>query len=214
VLVHQIVDRSFDVNLYLVEAERPVLVDTGTGRDHARIAATVHGFLRDRGLEAILLTHRHFDHAGGVRGAVLEFRADAFASQEEAEALRSGDPGTGAAMFGSAGGLPVRVFSYGQKIDLGDVALEVVHTPGHTSGHVCLWEAESRTLFSGDCVFAGGNVGRWDLPSGDLGQLRASLEKLLGMEVRDLFPGHGPYVEKEGAEHVRLGAESIREWRE
>src|SRR3972149_1678926 len=64
--VPPIVDHSFSVNLHLVEAERPVLVDAGTGRDHPRIARTVREILKDRRLEAILLTHRHFDHVGGA----------------------------------------------------------------------------------------------------------------------------------------------------
>ena len=213
--VHQIVDGSFEVNLYLVEAERPVLIDSGTGLDHARVAANVRAILGDRTLGSILLTHRHFDHAGGVREAILEFRADAFASQEEAEALRAGDVvSTGASDFGvDFQGLPVRVFSYGQRIDLGDASLEVVHTPGHTAGHVCLWEKETRTLFAGDCVFTGGNVGRWDLPTGNFKELVGSLEKLRDLEVKDLFPGHGPYAEGDAHDHIRLGLESLRGWR-
>ena len=213
--VHPIVDHSFSVNLHLVEAERPVLVDAGTGRDHPRIARTVREILKDRRLEAILLTHRHFDHVGGVRDIVLEFRADAFASQEEADALRAGDAvTTGALTFGAEfGPLPVRVFSYGQAIDLGDAKLEVLHTPGHTSGHVCLYDRGSRTLLSGDCVFTGGSVGRWDLPTGDYGQLVASLERLRELEVANLYPGHGPSAEGDGHEHIALGLQYLKGWR-
>jgi glyoxylase-like metal-dependent hydrolase (beta-lactamase superfamily II) len=215
VQVHQIIDQSFGVNLYLVEAPHPVLIDTGTGRDTARVAALVEQILRGSRPEAILLTHRHFDHVGGTYDLSDRHRIPAYASPDEAPALLGGDAlTTGAANWGLAlAPIPVRILGYGEAFDLGDGELEAIHTPGHTAGHIVLLHRKTRSLFSGDCVFAHGNVGRWDLPTGDYDALVASLERLAKMDLANLYPGHGPYVEGDAKGHVALGLEMVRAWR-
>jgi len=79
----------------------------------------------------------------------------------------------------------------GETFTTGDHDLEVIHTPGHTAGGICLYDREHRILLSGDTVFAGG-VGRWDLATGNLQELIASVRSLLALEPADLYPGHGP----------------------
>jgi len=75
-------------------------------------------------------------------------------------------------------------------VDLGEYLLKVIHTPGHTSGSMCLLEEEKKYLFSGDTVFKG-SVGRYDLPSGNLEELKKSLIKLCEIKINEVFPGHG-----------------------
>jgi glyoxylase-like metal-dependent hydrolase (beta-lactamase superfamily II) len=112
--------------------------------------------------------------------------------------LRKGDQViTLAAGFGEKLG-PMEVvkgLKEGDKIELGELILEVLHTPGHTAGSICLYDPRQRILFSGDAIFCDG-VGRTDLPTGDATALRNSIEGLLKLDVQNIYPGHGPSVEK------------------
>ena len=78
---------------------------------------------------------------------------------------------------------------------------EVIHTPGHTSGGICLWDGEN--LISGDTIFAGGGVGRMDL-GGNYDDMKKSVEKLMKLDVKGIFPGHGPVVENNGKDHIKM----------
>lgn len=81
----------------------------------------------------------------------------------------------------------------GQQVRIGDLVFDVLHTPGHTEGSVCLYEERAGLLLAGDVLFAG-SYGRTDLPGGDDEQMAASLARLsreLPEDVR-VLPGHGP----------------------
>lgn len=82
--------------------------------------------------------------------------------------------------------------------------LEVIETPGHTTGGICLYDQVTGSLFSGDTVFAEG-IGRTDFEGGDINQLRTSLNKLKKLDIKDLYPGHGPNVEGSGKESIIKG---------
>ena len=78
----------------------------------------------------------------------------------------------------------------GDVIDLGEWKLEVMHTPGHSPGGICLYEPRAKVLFSGDTVFPQGNIGRTDLFAGCDADLVSSIERLTKLEVEILYPGH------------------------
>jgi glyoxylase-like metal-dependent hydrolase (beta-lactamase superfamily II) len=78
---------------------------------------------------------------------------------------------------------------------------KVIHTPGHTSGGICLWDGEN--LISGDTIFAGGGVGRMDI-GGDYTDMKNSVKKLMELDVKNIYPGHGPMVELNGKEHIKM----------
>lgn len=200
-------DEAFSVNLYYVDAPRPALIDSGTGWNSVRIADIVKEYLGERRLHTILLTHRHVDHVGGAAHLTDACSTTAYASGDDAPAIISGDPeSTGARMFGvNLQPVPVRIIEYGGTFDIGEGGILAIHTPGHTIGSVCLFHEPSGSLFTGDTVFANGGVGRWDLPTGDYDQLLSSLRKLSKMKIENLYPGHGPYVEGDGIEHIELG---------
>ena len=212
VKVHQIVDLSFEVNLYFIDAPRPVLIDSGLGTDGRRIASMVHQLLEGRHLSAIILTHRHFDHTGGAAELMSKFSADVLASPPEARCLVEGDQmTTGAASFGGRlVPIPAKALSYGGRFDIGDGDLKALHTPGHTEGAICLYHEKSKSLFTGDVVFCGGSVGRWDLSTGDYAELVKSLESLNDMDVENIYPGHGPYSEGDAKEHLKMGLDSLK----
>ncbi len=82
-----------------------------------------------------------------------------------------------------------------QEIDLGDVTLKVLHTPGHTPGSICLHNTDTKELFTGDTVFEGGSFGRTDI-GGDSEAMVRSLEMLTKLDVTALYPGHGGIVKQ------------------
>lgn len=77
--------------------------------------------------------------------------------------------------------------------DLGFANFKVMHTPGHTQGSCCFYSTEQKIMFSGDTIFAGGSIGRTDLPGGSEQELLQSLHKLAHLPLNiTIYPGHGP----------------------
>lgn len=83
----------------------------------------------------------------------------------------------------------------GLRLTAGEIELIALHTPGHSPDHVALWHEDSRTVFSGDLVIAGGSVMIQASRGGRLGEYLASLERLLALEPRRLLPAHGPAID-------------------
>ena len=135
--------------------------------------------LQRKTLEAILLTHGHFDHVGGVKQIAAETGCKVYICAEELkQPLRYSD------------GLHYTdTVAEGDVLELAGLTLQVLHTPGHTPGCVCYLCGD--TLFSGDTLFAG-TCGRTDLPGGDFKAIQASLQRLAALEGDlKVLPGHG-----------------------
>jgi glyoxylase-like metal-dependent hydrolase (beta-lactamase superfamily II) len=91
------------------------------------------------------------------------------------------------------------VFLEEGELEAGGHRMEVIHTPGHSPGHLCLHLPERKALIAGDLVFAQG-VGRVDFPGGDGEALKASINRVAELDLELLLPGHGPVIK--GAENV------------
>ncbi len=143
---------------------------------------------RDLSLEAILLTHGHFDHVGAVETLAEETRCALWMSQGDYSQPIS-PVSTYFYPIANCDFTEVQFCEEGQVIDVAGLKLTVLETPGHTWGSVC-YRCED-ALFSGDTLFAG-SCGRTDLPGGDWNTILESLQRLARIpEDLKVFPGHG-----------------------
>ena len=78
----------------------------------------------------------------------------------------------------------------GMVLDIGDWKLEVMETPGHSPGSLCLYERTEKVLFSGVTIFPEGNIGRTDMFGGDTSELVSSIQRLTELDVQIMYPGH------------------------
>ncbi len=131
-------------------------------------------------LEAILLTHGHFDHVGGVKELAAETQCDVYLCADD---LSMPPMMTNGPLYYT------KTYAEGAQLHLAGLNISVLHTPGHTPGSVCL--LVENTLFSGDTLFAG-SCGRTDLPGGDWATILKSLHYLSALEGNLwVLPGHG-----------------------
>ena len=190
-----IIGFNYDSNCYLID--KNILVDTGAGHNKDYLFSK----LRENGvepedIEMVVNTHCHFDHIGGnhffANARIAVHRCDAISIRNE-DTL-----GTSMSAFDGADNSRVDV-----ELEDGDMIadFEVIHTPGHTKGGICLWDGEN--LISGDTIFAGGGVGRMDI-GGDYQDMKNSVKRLTELDVKNIYPGHGPIVENNGKDHIRL----------
>ncbi len=166
-------------NTYLVGRRDPILIDTGAGV--ADYLPLMERYLGERGFSQpsrVILTHRHRDHMGGVGQLRGRFRG-----------LRV------AKMIHKDSGLPEPMDDLrdGQKVEGEGVTLMPIHTPGHASDHLCYYLVEEKAVFTGDVILGGSTT---VIPSedGDLGDYLASLRRLQRLDVRRIYPAHGPVI--------------------
>jgi len=210
---HYIAGVGYDSNVYLLEDEDPILVDTGSGMYAESTLEEVSKMVPLRKIERIVLTHSHFDHIGGAEAFQKATGAQLYLHEEEAVPMKAGDDSlTVSDMFGSRlGKLDIQPLKSGQKLKCGSSELEVIHSPGHSPGSIVLHDKESASAIVGDTVFCDGGVGRWDLPGGNLAELIKSLKRIGSLNLKNMYPGHGPYAEGDAPQHLRLAAKYIEE---
>lgn len=134
----------------------------------------------------VLLTHTHIDHIGGVVPL----------TEQMSRMERSDSPEMDVAAYGTASDarFVTRSLADDETIELGDVKLRALHTPGHASNHICYYLEAERALFAGDVVAGFGTV-VISPPDGSLHQYMATLERLRALDLGAIYPGHGPVVE-------------------
>lgn len=170
---------SLYTNCYMVWGEgsdKCVLIDPGFQAE--QILEQVR--LRGKEVEAILLTHGHFDHVGGVKAIAMETECKIYLHPAELSLPSQLTLGT----------IPYTdSYREGDVLSLAGVEFNVLHTPGHTPGSVCLICEDA--LFAGDTLFAC-SCGRTDLPGGDHRLMRQSLARLASLEEDyAVYSGHG-----------------------
>jgi glyoxylase-like metal-dependent hydrolase (beta-lactamase superfamily II)/8-oxo-dGTP pyrophosphatase MutT (NUDIX family) len=155
-------------NTYVIGGERTFVVDPGVA--DAGFVDTVSTLAGD--VEAILLTHRHDDHVGGVAALVARTEAPVRALGE-----------------GPAGGVPVAPLRDGEMLDVPGVGLRALGAPGHARDHVCFLLLQEMALFTGDLVLGEG-TSMIDPPDGDMASYLDSLARMGRLGVTRIYPGH------------------------
>jgi glyoxylase-like metal-dependent hydrolase (beta-lactamase superfamily II) len=192
-VIRMLVVGPFAANCYIVGSSatrQGMIIDPGAEAD--KILGTVH----ETGLSIslIVITHAHIDHVGAIREVQEKTHAQ-FAIHEAEKGFLSTAP---MRMLTSLGISPVkspprpdRMLKDGDRIDIGDLHFEVLHTPGHSSGGMCL--LGHGVVFSGDTLFNLG-IGRTDFPGMSHERLMNSIrEKLMVLpDETVVYPGHGP----------------------
>jgi glyoxylase-like metal-dependent hydrolase (beta-lactamase superfamily II) len=167
---------------YLLDGSVPALIDAGVGvPDHIEELSSALGDSA-RGLSRAIVTHAHSDHASGAPALAGRWPQAHFLKyswpEQDAKYAVTWQPVTD-----------------GQHVAAGDVTLEVVHTPGHSPDHVCLWHAESRTLFTGDLLIEGATVVIPGSRGGSLSAYLQSLARVETMSPRIALPAHGDAID-------------------
>ena len=179
-------------NCYIIGCEKTKL---GAVIDPGDEAERILEAVQDSGMKItqVLLTHAHFDHMGAADEVMKATGAPLGLHPDDLPLLNMGG---GAMLFGLPSP-PVPDASMrleaGQEIAVGELRLRVLHTPGHTPGHVTFYEPDEGAIFDGDVLFAQG-MGRTDLPGGSYDTLMRSIQEGL-MTLPDetvVYSGHGP----------------------
>jgi glyoxylase-like metal-dependent hydrolase (beta-lactamase superfamily II) len=210
--IYQIVGRNRAAHAYVVRGRRKnVLIDSGLPTTTAHFEQCLAAIgLRREDIQILVLTHEHIDHAGGVPmfagSAVIaahRLAANKLALKDEFALMNR-------AFDQAVENIDIDfLIDEGATIDLGNLELQILHTPGHCSGAVCIYEPNHRLMFSGDTIMANGILGGV-LGSGNVSDYIHSLKRLSTMRIEHLYPGHGKLSSNAEAD-ILQGIDNLQE---
>jgi hydroxyacylglutathione hydrolase len=191
--IYQFRNERFGSHVYLVKGlKKNVLIDTGKASNYPNLKACLAQVgLAPQDIHLIILTHEHFDHTG----ACPKFyeRTVIAAHALAANKIELQDEFVTMSHYGDEGASHFRVDIWLEAdtvVDLGNYRLHILHTPGHCSGCICIYEPHQELLFSGDTVLAGGTLSGI-MGSGNISDYIRSLQRLSNLKVEEMYPGHG-----------------------
>ncbi len=169
-----------------------LLIDSGVDSNFAALQKSLLKMgLKVRDIDMVINTHEHFDHIGANR--YFQDHALIAAHRFAATKMIFGDRYVTLYKSSDLNEIPLKVHLWLEsksRFDLGNYSLNVIHTPGHTSGSICLYEPAKRILFTGDTVFAGGTLS-YIAESGSVGDYINSVSSLSTRKILEIYPGHG-----------------------
>ena len=191
--VHMIVGDGLCSNIYVVGGEKATIIDTGVGnRLNPVWPQLLQLGVKPGNVDKVVLTHAHHDHAMGACLIREKATPKVYVHSKDTKHIAS-----------SLGDALVKV-EEGDVIQTELWPLEVIWTPGHTEGGMCLYAREPRILFSGDTAFPDGYFGRFDGDSGSIEDLIESLRKLTRLRVDVMLAGHGVPVLQGAEDNLKL----------
>ncbi|MGD1153499.1 MAG: MBL fold metallo-hydrolase [Syntrophales bacterium] len=188
-------------NTYLIDDKLKIIIDPGHRHlfDHVRKNLAALNISPDE-IDVAIVTHGHPDHLEAVqelnKATMFAMNAEEyrFISELAGQYFKSPEP-----LF----------FLREGDLIIGEHSFEVIATPGHSPGSICLYWPEKKALFTGDLVF-NQSIGRTDLPGGNGGMLRESLKRISGMDIDYLLCGHGEIVV--GKKEVQANFQNIKNY--
>ena len=177
--------------------ESTVIVDSGTSWYQTNLIERLAPHLEGRApVEAILLTHRHFDTCAAAPHLGEHFDAKIKIHENAVAPLAGGDLfTTWASRYDSdMPHIDAEGFCEGEKVDLGDITLEILHTPGHTIDACCFHILGKGAIICGDLIPSAGHPSRADMPTGNIVEMKSSLERLLKLSPSLLVCGRGEAI--------------------
>jgi hydroxyacylglutathione hydrolase len=172
-------------NSYLIHGPFKILIDPG----HQHLFSGLRNSLDSMGIglgdiDLIIATHIHPDHVEAIQSFAT---LPVMVTIHEQEYLYFQDT------ISRYPGFEFDFFLKEGPLQAGNVELEVIHTPGHSPGSICVYWPSHKALFAGDVIFEQG-VGRTDLPGGSGEQLKNSIKRLSALDIELLLPGHGDII--------------------
>jgi len=196
--IHLITGIGLCSNVYVIGRKIITLIDTGVGNQANRLAPRFRSLdLELKDVRQVILTHAHHDHTSGLLEILKEGCPKVLIHRLDAEFVSRLEN--------------VVKLDDGNSIETEAMPLTVIHTPGHTPGSICLYNARYGVLFSGDTVFPGGVFGRCD-PEKGLIDMISSLRKLSSLKVEILLPGHEEPVLYGADRHIKAALKVAEEY--
>jgi glyoxylase-like metal-dependent hydrolase (beta-lactamase superfamily II) len=194
-------------NTFLIDGEQRILIDPG----HYHLLSHVKEGLSELSLslqdiDIVIITHGHPDHIEGIK-AFFETPTHIAIHKTEVDFIKRVAPHYGQ-VLGTEDFQP-DIFLKEGDLKISDLTFEVINTPGHSPGSVCLYWPEKKVLFTGDVVFNQG-IGRTDLPAGNGQELKESIKRISRLDVEYLLPGHGEMIS--GHDNVANNFEFIKSY--
>ncbi len=182
--IHTLPLGFLQANCYVVsQGHKCIAIDPGAE------ASKLLSFLSEKGLEleAVLLTHGHFDHVGAAEEVVMSTGSQLWMHERD---FSYGPEDQQMFPLSNCDRLNIHFFEDGEVLQFAGLDISILETPGHTWGSVCICIEDK--LFAGDTLFAG-SIGRTDLAGGDIRWMQKSLQRLKNLETNyTVYPGHGP----------------------
>lgn len=215
---------NLDCNIFLVDGgSESALIDCGVGYKPEIILNNIKIESIDLGkIKKLFLTHTHLDHSGGAYFFKENLSTEIFVSEKEASFLEEGNEEAIGLKIAKDSGLypsdyclkPVKVdviLKGWEKIKIGKYEIEVIPTPGHSSGSVCflLIGHHKKILFAGDTVFQRGLISLQNLPDSSLTDYKIGINNLKNMDIDCLLPSHFGFVLSGGQTHINMAITAL-----
>jgi glyoxylase-like metal-dependent hydrolase (beta-lactamase superfamily II) len=213
---------ALDCCIYLLNCgDQWVMIDAGGGSGAEEILANIREDGIDPGaIKSVIVTHAHADHACGAKSFKERLGVQIIASEIDARLMEDGtDEELGLNI--ARGPIYPSDYKYihtkvdkrvadGEELRLGNKVLRFIVVPGHTPGAMCVLAKNEGIIFTGDVVFCNGTIGLGNWPGSDLASYRANIDKLAGLGVKQLFPGHFAFTLKDGQAHLDKAVANLK----